>query len=466
MDGIGEELTKQQVDYAVTAGLITMGQAAEYWDKRAKFRRLSGSNNEQTRRERRAAYAETKKIILDKVRPGRRAQEADDEVRRLKSELERERAARLELERCNAVLSQENQKLKRERGELDSEKEAWKRHKEYVEGAEAMTTDASASSSCGETLVPPTSEESSFTSIEEVSDEVNGLRSPAHGGLFDVNRYITKCLIPYLGSKSKLVKNIVPMLEEHMERHRCDRVVSTCLGAGHVEFYMARSGKTVVAHDLSRNVVNLWHQVIHDNESVQRALLTLAEYLRHVDKKAFFERALETIAAQESSIADVPMTAEDAARFIFLTRSCYKGMAHKFCECACNNRMLRREDLSSLVAQFKGMPITLSRQDIFTTIAYAKKTDLLFIDPPYLLEEGKPQYMAGSNFGIDAHTRLRDALEQHEGPWALCHRDEHAIRELYKKHRIVPLKPVMQMSKRGATRNEILVLSCSRAGVH
>ena len=219
MDGIGEELTKQQVDYAVTAGLITMGQAAEYWDKRAKFRRLSGSNNEQTRRERRAAYAETKKIILDKVRPGRRAQEADDEVRRLKSELERERAARLELERCNAVLSQENQKLKRERGELDSEKEAWKRHKEYVEGAEAMTTDASASSSCGETLVPPTSEESSFTSIEEVSDEVNGLRSPAHGGLFDVNRYITKCLIPYLGSKSKLVKNMVPMLEKHMERH-------------------------------------------------------------------------------------------------------------------------------------------------------------------------------------------------------------------------------------------------------
>ena len=51
--------------------------------------------------------------------------------------------------------------------------------------------------------------------------------------------------------------------------------------------------------------------------------------------------------------------------------------------------MLRSVDLSSLVAQFKGMPMTLPRQDLFTTIASAKNTDLLFIEPPYLLEEGE-----------------------------------------------------------------------------
>jgi len=273
------------------------------------------------------------------------------------------------------------------------------------------------------------------------------------------------CLIPYLGSKSKLVKSIAPLLVEHMEKHRSNRVVSTCLGAGHVEFYLARSGKTVVAHDLSRNIANLWHQAVHDNESVQKALHALAKKLRSVDKKALFERALETIVDQERSTADAPMTADDAARFVFLTRSCFKGIAHKWCESTCHEKMMRnREGLSSLVAQFKGMPVTVSRQDIFTTIASAQKTDLLFIDPPYLLEKGLPQYIAGNNFGIDDHTRLRDALEEHEGPWALCHRADTAIRKLYKKHKIVPLPAVMGMSRKGASRREILVLSRSRAG--
>ncbi len=219
-------------------------------------------------------------------------EKADDEVKRLKQELEKEKAARLEAERRNALLSQENQNLKRERDEFDSERVAWKRRKEYGQGSEVMKSDASASSSCGETLVPPTSE-SSFTSIEEMSDEVEGLRSPVHDGLFKVNRVlpISKCLIPYLGSKQRLVKKIVAVLLAQMERHRCDRVVSTCLGAGHVEFYLARTGKRVVAHDLSHNVVNLWHQAAHYNESVQQALLALVEKLRSGDREAFFKRA-------------------------------------------------------------------------------------------------------------------------------------------------------------------------------
>ena len=248
-----------------------------------------------------------------------------------------------------------------------------------------------------------------------------------------------------------------------MEIHRCDRLVSTCIGAGHVETHFAQTGVNVIAHDMDCNVVNLWNQLAKNVQSVQDEFEALRAKVRgETDRRRFFKEAHKTIMQQQAQAGT--MTAEDAARFVVAKWMCFKGMLaskSSFWEKGCE--LLLSLD-ASIITQYKGLQMEVYRQDIFQKISSAKVTDMIFVDPPYLVDEmGEQQYLAGPDFDYNTHKRLRDALEKHSGPWALCHRDDSRVRKLYKGFRIQKLKPIMTISKKSAKRHELLILSLGTA---
>jgi site-specific DNA-adenine methylase len=264
-------------------------------------------------------------------------------------------------------------------------------------------------------------------------------------------------VFPWVGGKRKMAPALVQILMAEKRRQKCARVLSPFTGGGVVEGALRSLQVPVDCSDLDSSLVNT-HVVLADAKNREAmAKSFVAEHrriaaVRSIDgRKAIFKRRL--------SPSSKPLTAPDpaaAAKFTLALKSVFNGLLGK-------NPRYDHEKFSSIAPEkvadriraHKGLQGCRTR-DAFKTIKEASPSALLFVDPPYLLEHKDSQYKAG-DFGLQEHQELAKRLKGKA--FVLTHRHCKKIAALYPGCRVFQAGAIMQMSKKGASRAEMIIVS-------
>ena len=221
-----------------------------------------------------------------------------------------------------------------------------------------------------------------------------------------------KPLVPWIGGKRRLAKDILPVFPEHT----C--YVEAFAGAAAL-FFMKPPAKVEVLNDVNGDMVNLYRVVQHHME----------EFLRH------FKWALTSREIYGWAKATPPATLTDiqrAARFFYLQKNGFGGKVEgqTFGTATTSKSRLNllrlEEDLSA--AHLRLHQVTIERLDWQQCFErYDRPHTLFYLDPPYWGTEGY-----GVGFGLDQYDQMADRLRTMKGKAVISVNDIPEMREAFK----------------------------------
>lgn len=237
-----------------------------------------------------------------------------------------------------------------------------------------------------------------------------------------------------------------------MQLQQCSTLVSPCTGSGAVEAALRSLRVAVVRSDLNNELVNT-HRVLRD--AARRRAMAVCFKQEHrllsrtksiAKRKALFKQRLLVSAPRGKAAADP----RAAAKFTLALRSVFNS----FLKPTSN---YNHEKFTAINAERTGLGVCHKR-DAFAAIAGAQKGALFFVDPPYLLDKTDDKQYGAGDFDLNEHQRLAKCLRGNR--FVLCHRWCKTIAALYKEQgcHVLPVDAIMQVSKKGASRKEMLIV--------
>ncbi len=220
-----------------------------------------------------------------------------------------------------------------------------------------------------------------------------------------------KPIIPWIGGKRRLAKEIIPMFPEHT----C--YVEPFCGAAALLF-MKKQSKVEVLNDINGELTNLYRVVQHH----------LEEFVRQ------FKWALTSRKIFEWEKMKHPETLTDiqrAARFYYLQKNCFGGKVsgQTFGTAASSpprfNLLRIEEDLSSAHLRLcRALIENLPWDKVITK--YDRPETLFYMDPPYWQTEGY-----GVDFGLEQYTLMASLMRSMKGKAIVSVNDHPAMREAF-----------------------------------
>ena len=216
---------------------------------------------------------------------------------------------------------------------------------------------------------------------------------------------------PYMGGKSHLAKQIIPLFPNH------HTYVEPFCGAAWV-FLNKKPSKVEVINDLSGELVNLWRVIQNHHDELLR-------YFRFaiISREQFnWEKSRPT-----AHLTDI----QRAARFFYIQRLSFSGRPDypsfsSSPDCASNlnpNRL--RQDLEAVHSRIKRTYI--ENLDAIDCISrYDRSKTFFYIDPPYWKRRGYKHLMNEEDF-----KRLRNTLLTLKGRFILSLNECPEVRELF-----------------------------------
>jgi site-specific DNA-adenine methylase len=287
----------------------------------------------------------------------------------------------------------------------------------------------------------------------------------ADPGGAELRRTTPTTVFPWWGSKKKALGLLVAIVRGEMARAKATAVVAPFVGTGIVEGALRNQGVAVRAFDKDPNVVNM-HVAL---STPARRKRLCAHFRREVgvlrrckrdERHRRFKRLLrdDVLASRQSRGAPL-----QAARWLLGTKCAFYGMLR-------NRSTLVEERLDCLrvgpiceaIKAHRGVGSRCKRGDVFDIVkevASKRRDTLLFLDPPYLVEDGERQYQAG-DFTLQQHQALAKALRGRS--FVLCHREDGRIRQLYSDCEIIRLPAIMNINAAGKRPEELVIIG--RAG--
>ena len=275
-----------------------------------------------------------------------------------------------------------------------------------------------------------------------------------------LRRHIPTHIFPWWGSKRKLVVPLVSIIQEELRRMGATRAVtSPFTGTGVVEGTLRNLGVRVRAFDLDPNVVNT-HRALSTEErraGMAAAFTKEVSDLRHrsqearrvLYKKRLRDGTLNSKRTGGHSTLAVRWNLGMRCSFLGKLRASSTFVSSKL-------QSLRAANVAEAFMRHRGIGGACSLRDVFTVLEEAPQNDLVFLDPPYLLEKAEGQYEAG-DFCIEQHRRLARALAGRY--FVLCHREDPAIRVLYDDWcEVWPLPSIMNINREGKKTAEMVVV--------
>jgi DNA adenine methylase len=240
----------------------------------------------------------------------------------------------------------------------------------------------------------------------------------------------------YPGGKSRAARMIADIIP-----HTESRLCAPFFGGGSVELELSQR-MTVSGFDSFVPLVDFWHSLIEDPADLARRV----RLYHPIDRETFYKLQKE--------ISETLSRRDRAAIFFVINRSSFSGVslaggfspgAPRFTESA-----IRR------LETFRA-PETLSVSlGDFRDVIPAHGEDFLYLDPPYMINQGLYGVKGRSHRGFD-HKALFDLLEKRDR-WILSYNDSPEIREIYKGYRIESLSWVYGMGKDKKSR-EVIIFS-------
>lgn len=234
-----------------------------------------------------------------------------------------------------------------------------------------------------------------------------------------------KTPMKYLGSKSRAIKYILPLIPKNTEV-----VISPFIGGGAVEVALASRGIKVIGYDVFNWLTNYWYWQIKSPKELSDVLrkfeYTKEYYCKHkmVLKDKFFSNY-------------IPTTIQDAADYWYSHNMSYGPIFLGWWGTKHSKPTIYLYEINK-VSEFKTDKLFVRTADFKESIK-TNQGRFLFLDPPYMMTEGDNKlykYIYPSpdfpihHKGFD-HVALRDLLKSHQGGFVMTYNDVPEIRKLY-----------------------------------
>jgi DNA adenine methylase len=271
--------------------------------------------------------------------------------------------------------------------------------------------------------------------------------------------------VKWAGGKGALLSEIAARLPR---RGSFRRYVEPFVGAGALLFWIRRSFPEVdcVVSDSNAELVNAYRAVRDD---VERVITKLETHQSLHSEEHYYN--VRKAAPRDS--------AERAARFIYLNRTCYNGLYRVNRKGQFNvpigryesPRILDRENLLAVSTALA--PVDVRHEDFGSLTTECGRFDLVYLDPPYHPISATSRftsYTAGG-FGVEEQRRLAqefEAMSRRGAAVLLSNSDTALVRELYRSLVPAPVFHLVQVARainsKGANRGaieELLIRSAS-----
>jgi len=245
--------------------------------------------------------------------------------------------------------------------------------------------------------------------------------------------------IKWVGGKRGLLEQIIPLLPKSFDSYH-----EPFLGGGALFFELYSRGylkeKKVFLSDINSELINVYQVV---KEKPEKLIENLKRYKKNHSKEFYYEiRALD----RKDDFNDLS-SLERATRFIYLNKTCFNGLY----------RVNKKGYFNTPIGSYKNPKIvdeetilnasealqnaTILNQSFNKVVDYAKKSDLIYFDPPYY-----PLTDTANFTSYDSNCFLEDEQEElfkvfkeldNKGAFvAHSNSDTEFIKKLYKEYDI------------------------------
>uniref|UniRef100_A0A6C0KBP3 Site-specific DNA-methyltransferase (adenine-specific) n=1 Tax=viral metagenome TaxID=1070528 RepID=A0A6C0KBP3_9ZZZZ len=256
----------------------------------------------------------------------------------------------------------------------------------------------------------------------------------------------------YPGGKTRACKVIENVIKEHFDIASYNTIISPFFGGGSFEFYMQNKyGLMLKVNDKFTPLYNFWKQVKTD----KRALCEGLREIEAVSKEQFADYR-KTIMGLDANIL------QQAIQYFVINRCSFSGstLSGGFSLEASNKRFTQ-----SSIDRIEALDLTnidIYNEDFYDFImnnaSDADYASLLFLDPPYYLEN-KSNKLYGNNGDLHSgfnHLALFDLLKTRTN-WVLTYNNCEYIRDLYKDFKIIDVKWSYCMNSTKASAEVIII---------
>ena len=262
-----------------------------------------------------------------------------------------------------------------------------------------------------------------------------------------------KSPLRYPGGKSRAVKTLFEYIPPGTKT-----LCSPFFGGGSFEIFCAQKGIKVYGYDYFEPLVDFWQWLLKDPQKLADAV---AKYKPGKFSKKEYEKLRKNHPKTKNSF-------KKATEFYVLNRTSYSGnptsvgMAKEITKK--DGEIIKidtnpRFTKSSIdrIRNFKVENLSVEHLDFKKSINKHKK-DLLYLDPPYLIEEKLYGFKGILHEGFD-HQGLVKILKKRK-KWILSYNNSDKIREMYDGFQFVYPKWTYGMTtKKNKKSSEILILS-------
>lgn len=265
--------------------------------------------------------------------------------------------------------------------------------------------------------------------------------------------------VKWAGGKRQLLSPLTKFFPDEYERY-----IEPFVGGGSV--YFSLQHERAILGDSNRDLMNCYTVI---KEHLDELIQALHGYQQHVADKDYYY----TIRAQKP---DILSPVEQAARFIYLNKTCYNGLYRVNQKGEFNVPFGKHErpptlydgdnlrEISQLLQNAE-----LIEGDFGETALLASEGDFVYLDPPYYRTPKKNSFTSYSinSFGKKEHARLAKAFQELDNKGCivvLTNSDKRFIRNLYRDYVIKPVMTNRMINCKGSGRGNFPELIISNRG--
>jgi DNA adenine methylase len=262
---------------------------------------------------------------------------------------------------------------------------------------------------------------------------------------------VARPFLKYAGGKTALLPEILPRLPKKIKTY-----YEPFVGGGAVFFALAAEErfKSAVIGDVNEELMRTYYALSHESTVV----------IRRLEEHSFGHGSTHYYATR----AHAPKTtAAQAARMIYLNRTCFNGL-YRVNKAGQFNVPLGRyanpticdEENLLAVAEVLGRKARMVAHDFETIVKRAKQGDAVYFDPPYVPVSTTSNFTAygKDGFGPGDQIRLRDTARRlvNRGVHVLLsNSDTPFVRKLYKGFKIEKVRAPRRINSKGGKRGDV-----------
>ena len=250
---------------------------------------------------------------------------------------------------------------------------------------------------------------------------------------------MVKPIIPYIGGKAKLAKQILP----YFPKHKC---YAEPFSGGLAMLFAKERSNCEVINDISQDLITLYRVIQNHYKELQKEF----------DNQIASRKQFDDLKNQDTGLlTDI----QKASRFLYLQKLCFGGVSHNRSfgtattgRCRLNGDKLK-DNIKALHERLKTAFIENLDWSVLIE-KYDRPHTLFYCDPPYWKTAGY-----GVPFKWSEYEKLASYMNSIKGMMIISINDHPDIRELFKDFKIIELQTMYTCGKQKSKAQELLILN-------